>query len=114
MKCAIMQPYFLPYIGYFQLICAVDKFIFFDDVNFKKGGWINRNNFLINGARQFITLPCIGASQNKLICDIELGLNNRFIDKTKKKIQFSYGKATYFNDVFSTSKIQSKLFGRLF
>ena len=44
MKVAIMQPYLFPYIGYFQLIAAVDKFVVYDDVNFIKGGWINRNN----------------------------------------------------------------------
>ena len=48
MKIGIMQPYIFPYIGYFQLINAVDKFIFYDDVNFIKGGWINRNQVLIN------------------------------------------------------------------
>ena len=44
MKVAIMQPYFMPYIGYFQLINAVDKFIIYDDVNYINRGWINRNS----------------------------------------------------------------------
>ncbi len=49
MKLAIMQPYFFPYIGYWQLIHAVDRFVIYDDVNYIKGGWINRNRILING-----------------------------------------------------------------
>lgn len=40
-----MQPYFLPYIGYFQLIDSVDKFILYDDIQYTKRGWINRNKF---------------------------------------------------------------------
>ena len=52
-----MQPYFFPYIGYFKLINAVDKFIIYDDVNYIKRGWINRNNILINGKSNLINLP---------------------------------------------------------
>jgi len=48
MKLGIMQPYFLPYIGYWQLINAVDKYVIYDDVNFINRGWINRNNILLN------------------------------------------------------------------
>ena len=82
MKVAIMQPYIFPYLGYFQLIKSVDKFIFYDDVNFIKKGWINRNKILINGKESIITFPLIKASQNKLINEIDLFLNN----KDKKKI----------------------------
>ena len=49
-----MQPYFFPYIGYFQLINAVDKFVFYDDVNYIKSGWINRNNVLQKGEKKYI------------------------------------------------------------
>ena len=47
MKIGIMQPYFLPYIGYWQLLNAVNKYVIYDDVNYIKGGWINRNRILI-------------------------------------------------------------------
>lgn len=57
MTIAIMQPYFLPYVGYFQLIQAVDTFIFCDDVHFIKGGFINRNNILLNGQKYRFTIP---------------------------------------------------------
>jgi hypothetical protein len=57
MKLALMQPYFFPYVGYFQLIKAVDLFVVYDDVQFIKNGWINRNRILLNGAPAWITLP---------------------------------------------------------
>jgi hypothetical protein len=57
MKVAIMQPYFLPYIGYFQLIGAVDAFVVYDNVKYTKKGWINRNRFLLDGHGEVFTLP---------------------------------------------------------
>ena len=57
MKLALMQPYFFPYIGYFQLIAAVDVFVVYDDVQFIKNGWINRNRVLLNNSSSWITLP---------------------------------------------------------
>ena len=50
MRVAIMQPYVFPYLGYYQLLHAADRFVLFDDVNFIKKGWINRNRILLNGA----------------------------------------------------------------
>ena len=47
-KVAVMQPYFLPYIGYFQLISAVDEFIVYDNIQFSKKGWFHRNRMLQN------------------------------------------------------------------
>ena len=98
MKLAIMQPYFLPYLGYFQLIKAVDKYLIYDDVNFIKRGWINRNNMLINGQRFLFTLPLCGASQNKLINEIYLSNDRSTLLKT---IYNSYKKAPYFSTIFS-------------
>jgi hypothetical protein len=57
MKVAVMQPYFFPYIGYFQLLNAVDEFIIHDNVQYTKKGWINRNRILVNGRVAYITLP---------------------------------------------------------
>ena len=62
-----MQPYLLPYLGYFQLINSVDKFIFLDDVNFIKSGWINRNKIMVNNEEKYITIPLNKQSQNRLI-----------------------------------------------
>ena len=52
-----MQPYFLPYIGYFQLMNAVDEFVIYDNIKFTKKGWLNRNRILVNGKDSYITIP---------------------------------------------------------
>jgi hypothetical protein len=92
-----MQPYFFPYIGYFQLVNAMDKFVFYDDVNFINRGWINRNRILINGKANYITVNLQGASQNKLINEIEI-IDNRA--KLKKTILQAYRKAPYFAEAW--------------
>ena len=97
MTLAIMQPYLFPYIGYWQLINAVDTFVIYDDVNFIKQGYINRNSILSNGKSQVITMELIGASSNKLINEIEVG-NNR--SKLSKTIKQNYVKARYFEVVY--------------
>ncbi|NOH80822.1 WbqC family protein [Vibrio sp. RE86] len=101
MKLAIMQPYFMPYIGYFQLINSVDKFIIYDDVNYIKRGWINRNRFLINSTPKLLSVPLKNASQNKLILDINI--NDQSLWKTKflKSINLAYKKAPYFDEVYA-------------
>jgi len=92
-----MQPYFFPYIGYWQLINAVDIFVIYDDVNFIKRGYISRNNILQNQKAQLFTLELIGASQNKKINEISVGNNSKKLLKTIKQ---NYSKAPFFNDVF--------------
>ncbi|UVW29738.1 WbqC family protein [Massilia sp. H6] len=56
-----MQPYFLPYIGYFQLITACELFVVYDNIKYTKKGWINRNRMLRNGAEAMFSLPLQGA-----------------------------------------------------
>ena len=97
MKVGIMQPYFLPYIGYWQLINAVDKYVIYDDVQFIKGGWINRNNILINGQKQLFNLLLLGASSNKLINEIIVQKNQTKLIRT---IELNYKKAPMFQQVF--------------
>lgn len=97
MKIAIMQPYLFPYIGYFQLIKAVDKFIFYDDVNFIKNGWINRNRVLVNNQPHYLTVQLKGASPNKLIHEIEF-TDNR--PKLLRTLYMAYRKAPQFDVVW--------------
>lgn len=99
MKLAIMQPYIFPYIGYFQLINAVDKFVILDDVNFIMRGWINRNRILVNGAEHLFSIPLIKASQNKMIYECELAGGN-WKEKLLKTIELSYKKAPFYNVSF--------------
>ena len=63
MRVAIMQPYVFPYLGYYQLLHAADRFVLFDDVNFIKKGWINRNRILLNGQPYTFTIPVQDVSQ---------------------------------------------------
>lgn len=101
MKLAIMQPYIFPYIGYFQLINAVDKFVVYDDVNFINKGWINRNNLLIANKPFLFTIPLQDASQNRLIRDIRLVKEEGWKHKFLRTIEQSYKKAPRFNEIFS-------------
>jgi len=97
MKIAIMQPYLFPYIGYFQLINAVDEFVIYDDVNFIKQGWITRNNILVDKKKYNFILQVERASSFKKINEIIIWKNNSKLIKT---IQQEYKKAPYFNVVY--------------
>jgi hypothetical protein len=101
MKVAIMQPYFFPYIGYFQLINSVDKFIIYDNIQYTKKGWINRNRILVNKKDQLITLPIKKDSDYLNVVERELSKSWE-IDKNKmlNVIKASYNKAPYFQDTF--------------
>lgn len=95
-----MQPYLFPYLGYFQLINAVDVFVFADDVNFIKGGFINRNKILFNNEERYITVPC-SKSQNKLIKEIEISNEIKGYPQTiLSTIKHAYSKAPFFLNVF--------------
>ena len=100
MKIGIMQPYFFPYIGYWQLINAVDKFVIYDDVNFIKNGWINRNYILLNGQKHLITLPLQRVSSFQQINNIDIICNQKIKDKLLKTIYTAYSKANYFKQGF--------------
>ena len=94
-----MQPYIFPYIGYFQMINAVDTFVFYDDVNFIKRGWINRNKILINGKDTLVSIPLIKASQNKLINEIDIFFDTNMRKNLISKIENAYKKAPFYDEV---------------
>lgn len=100
MRLGIMQPYLFPYIGYFQLINSVDKFVIFDDVNYIKKGWMNRNRILLNGQEYKFTIPLDKASQNKIINEINLTLNNNWKARFLKTIISAYKNAPMFSRVY--------------
>ncbi|WP_259015159.1 WbqC family protein [Emticicia fluvialis] len=101
MTIGIMQPYIFPYIGYFQLINAVDKFIVYDDVAYINKGWINRNNILVAGKASLFTLPLVNASQNRLIRDIAVDNLQAWSKKFLRTIEQSYKKAPFYNETFA-------------
>ena len=96
MKIACMQPYFLPYIGYWQLIQAVDKFVILDDVQFITRGWINRNKIIVHGEEQWLTLPLRDASRNKKINEIEISPKKQWLPKLNRTLEYAYQKAPFF------------------
>ena len=95
MKLGIMQPYFLPYIGYFQLLNAVDKYVIYDNIQYTKKGWINRNRILKNGKDLMITIPLEKDSDYLDVKERSLSVG---FDKKKllNQIRESYRKAPYF------------------
>lgn len=106
MKLAIMQPYFFPYIGYFQLINAVDKFIIYDDVNYIKQGWINRNSILIQNKPNLFTLPLNNSSSflkiNEVLVDAKR--YSYWLEKFLKTLELSYKKAPMFEAAYNLIK----------
>lgn len=101
MKVGIMQPYFFPYIGYWQLLNLVDCYVVFDDVNYINRGWINRNRIINNkGEVQYFNLPCLGCSQNKLINQISVNNDIKEVGKKLRQIECVYKKAPYFSNVY--------------
>jgi len=97
---AIMQPYFFPYIGYFQLMKAVDIFVLYDDAQYMKGGWINRNRILVNHAPAWLTLPVHNASLKLPISQRNYCLNPEAIAAIKVRLQMCYQKAPAFDFVY--------------
>jgi hypothetical protein len=102
MKVGIMQPYFLPYLGYFQLIKAVDIFVIYDNVQFSKG-WVNRNRFLKNGNPDYFTLPLKKDSDYKNFDERYLADSWKIKDKAAflRQIKEAYQKAPFFSSTFS-------------
>lgn len=90
-----MQPYLFPYLGYFQLIHLADTFVVYDDVNFIKNGWINRNRILNQGKPLWLTLPLEKASVHQKISQTKVSYRPEKIYKTLSQ---SYRNAPYFND----------------
>ena len=99
MKLAIMQPYFMPYIGYFQLINSTDIFVVADNMQYTKRGWFNRNRILENGESKLFTIPLKK-------CNHRVNVNQRFLannsikerNRILKQIQCNYAKAPFFTD----------------
>ena len=85
MKLAIMQPYFFPYIGYFQLIAAVDAFVVYDNIKYTKKGWINRNRLLRNGEAVMFSIP--------------LQKDSDFLDVRDRHLAAEFDRAKFLNTI---------------
>lgn len=99
MSLSVMQPYVFPYIGYFNLIESTNEIVFYDDVQFIKGGWINRNRILVGAQAFLFTIPLSKASPNKAILDVSPILSDPFKKKFLTQLYQSYSKAPFYEDV---------------
>lgn len=102
MKLGIMQAYFFPYIGYFQLIDSVDTFILYEHVSFRKKSWITRNRILDKQKKEpiYITVPVVGQSSHKNIKEINVVDDKKWKKQLLKLIYFNYKKAPFFEEVY--------------
>lgn len=101
MNIAIMQPYFLPYLGYWQLLSAVDKFVIYDNIQYTKKGWFNRNYILSQGEKKLFTLPLQKASDYLNVDQRSLADNHRLqAEKNLRLIQASYKNSAFFQETY--------------
>ena len=96
---AVMQPYFFPYLGYFQLLAHVDVFVVHDDTQYVKQSWINRNRILEHGVATYLTLPVAGGSHLQLICDKNLHEPRRHARKLLERIRHAYHAAPHLDSM---------------
>lgn len=105
MKVAIMQPYFYPYIGYFQLMSVVDVFVIYDDIQYVKQSWINRNRILVNGESSYISIPLKKNSDYLHVRDRYLAATwDKDSLKLTQKLAGAYSKAPYFKEIYEPLK----------
>ena len=98
-RIAIMQPYFFPYIGYWQLIHAVDLYVVADNVHYIKHGWINRNRILGEGGQpQYFGIEVSHASCNRLISETKRVVSRKQAEYLCRVLKFYYGHAPYYSE----------------
>ncbi len=94
-----MQPYFFPHIGYFQLIHAVDRFFLYDNLDYSRGGWINRNRILVvRGRPTFLSVPIRGRKITKTIRDTILLEDPHWRLSLQRSIHTCYSRSPYFRE----------------
>ena len=99
MKCAIMQPHFFPWSGYFNLVSKVDKFVFLDDAQYSKNSWHNRNYITVNREKFLFNIPLIKSSLDTKIKDKIIDEKNNWKNRISKTILQSYSKHKCYEDL---------------
>jgi hypothetical protein len=101
MRVAIMQPYFLPYIGYWQLMNEVDVFVVYDNIQFTRKGWIHRNRMLQNDKDEYFSLPLKKDSDYKDVVERYLSEGAEIeMLKLIRRLEGNYRKAPYFEEIY--------------
>jgi len=104
MRVSIMQPYLFPYLGYFHLMEASDVIVLYDDVNYLKAGWVNRNRLLLHGEEFLFTVPVSKGSQNKRINEIRPVIDDRWRQKFENRLYHAYRKSPNFEAISQITK----------
>jgi hypothetical protein len=100
MIVGVFQPYFFPYIGYFQLMNKVDVFVFCDDVQYIRHGWVNRNRILVKNTLSWLIMPVVRAPYELNINQRNYLLDMKTVDGLVNKVASAYRKAPYFKQIF--------------
>lgn len=104
MTVAGNQPYFLPYLGYWQLIHAADRFLIADDIDYIKGGWINRNRILIDGNPHYFRVEKAGHAESRLIRDKQVSMNPFGLKEKLKTLEMAYRRAPCFAEGYALAE----------
>lgn len=100
MKCAIMQPTYLPWIGYFKMMNRVDKFVFLDDIQFAKRSWQQRNKIALDGTEKMLTIPCITKGlRHQKINEVNMDFSTNWKLQHQKTIEQAYHNYPYFTEL---------------
>ncbi|WP_369380998.1 WbqC family protein [Lysinibacillus fusiformis] len=102
MKCAIMQPTYLPWLGYFKMMNQVDVFVFLDDIQFSKRSWQQRNKIALNNKEKMLTIPCVTKGlRHQNINEVFVDQSTDWMSQHKKTIEQAYRHYPYFSDLHS-------------
>ncbi len=101
MRCAIMQPTYFPWAGYFNLMSQVDYFVFLDDVQFDKRSWQQRNRILLEGKDRFISVPVKAGGQEQIIHEVMIDDSQPWRNKQQMTIRHAYARHPYKNEVWN-------------
>jgi hypothetical protein len=115
MKGTILQPTYLPWIGYFEMIDSTDIYIVFDHVQFEKKSWQQRNKIKTSNGVIWLSVPIKREKRETRICDIKISYDHgNPLEKHWRTITLVYKKAPYFNEYRSIfEKIYSKEYNHL-
>lgn len=97
MSLFLMQPNFLPWIGFFDMVLSSEKFVFLDDVQHSKGSWCNRNRIKTKNGLEWITIPIKKAKNENYINNLQISKNENLLNKIVNSISQNYSKSKYFH-----------------
>ena len=98
------QPYFLPYLGYWQLIHAADHFLVADDYAYIKAGWVNRNRILINGKPHFFRVEMVEHTPSRLIMDKQVAMKPAWLKDKLRTLEMAYHRAPFFKEGYALAE----------